>query len=262
MPTSPEILTVTPPVPDEEDLWGTKGIYIEDASSLTEISWPILPLGVPPLPGIHLPLRILTAPGLECAGAPRPTAKPKGPRPQPPKPVVKPSELQTRHSSNHHEPSVSTTRPRRTARGIYGDRPRLPAHRPSRYVSEYTCDVDRFAHLTPFRNQQTLAIDQHACVDIATMGLERFTIQEESEYMDLEEEAEFFRSLDVAVQPPSLPFSRGSVQLSFVTNGLRGALSNFRTRWGPGATRAAPEERVSGLEMVVEGSYVDIVCPG
>ncbi|KAG9084278.1 hypothetical protein FS749_005350 [Ceratobasidium sp. UAMH 11750] len=261
MPSISKNFIVTSTVADEDDLWGTKGIYIEDASPSMEVSWSRLPLGMSPPPGLPIPLHLLSASSPKLAGA-RPNAKPKGPRPQPPRHITESPELPTTHSSNHHEPSTPTLHPPHKARGLYGARPRLPTHRPSRYISEYTCDGDRFAHLAPFRDQQTLVVDQHACVNLATMGLERFNMGDEDDYMDLEEEAEFFRGLDAVMQPPSL----GSVQLSFVTSGLRGALANFRTRFGPGSGGAREGSKESGVETLVEGGYVDVerdeVCFG
>ncbi|KAG9112049.1 hypothetical protein FRC07_007994 [Ceratobasidium sp. 392] len=247
----------------EDDIWGTKSIVIEAVLPPTETSWAELPLEVSPPPGLPIPHHLLATPELMRSKAPRPSSKPKGPRPQPSKIMLEPFESQSSSSSEEDEPTISATLPPRRTRGIYGDRPRLPTRRPSRYIPEYTCDGDRFAHLAPFQNQQELVIDRHVSVSLATMGLERFSMNvEETEYMDLEVEAELFRSLDAAVERLSTPRSSSAVQLSFVANGLRGALSNFRARFeagaGNGADRKWLNEQESDIETVVEGGYVDV----
>ncbi|KAG8750235.1 hypothetical protein FRC12_013010 [Ceratobasidium sp. 428] len=246
-----------PQLATENDLWSVKDV----SPFSSRMSDPGLSMKAFPPPGLPSPPHLHASLNIKCLGPTRPAIKPMGPRPQPPKNSAKLLDLHSGLYPEKCEPSVPMMRPLRKTRGIYGDRPRLPTHRPSRYIPAYKCDGDRFAHLAALQNQNSFAVDQHTVVNLATMGLERFhMINEENEYMDLEEEAEFFRNFDSAAQLPSLPLSRSVVQLSFVTNGLLGALSNFRARFGAGEDlfKGDTKDEESYAEMFVGGGYVDV----
>ncbi|KAG8750077.1 hypothetical protein FRC12_013086 [Ceratobasidium sp. 428] len=247
---------MAPRIATENDLWNVK-----DVSPSSRMSDPGLSMGRFPPPGLPAPLHIHTSLNIKCLGPARPSIKPVGPRPQPPKNSAKSLDLRSSPCPEKYVPSVPKMHPLRKTRGIYGDRPRLPTHRPSRYIPAYKCDGGRFAHLAALQNQKSFVVDQHTVVNLATMGLERFhMVNEDNEYMDLEEEAEFFRALDSAAQLPSLPLSRSVVELSFVTNGLRGAMSNFRARFGAGNDlfKGRTKDEESYTEMFVGGGYVDV----
>ncbi|KAG8722603.1 hypothetical protein FRC09_006002 [Ceratobasidium sp. 395] len=207
-----------------------------------------LPLEASPPPGLPIPLDLSPTFNTKCPPAPHPNFKPKGPHSQPHKNTIKTPELHPSANINEHdEYNIPTTLPPRKTVGLYGDEPRLPSHRPSRYIPEYACNGDRFAHLAPFQKNKTLIIDRHASVDIATMGLERFTMTIEGPER---RKAGVFQLLGVKTKQPS---SARAAQPSPMTNGLRVALSNFRARFGAGITGVARGQE-SGIEVPAGGS--------
>ncbi|KAG8705534.1 hypothetical protein FRC09_002895 [Ceratobasidium sp. 395] len=207
-----------------------------------------LPSEASPPPGLPVPLHLSPTLDTKFPTAPHPNTKPKGPRSQPHKNITKSPELHPRAKINEHDGYIfPTTLPPRKTVGLYGDEPRLPSHRPSRYIPEYTCNGDRFAHLAPFQKNKTLIIDRHASVDLATMGLERFTMKIEGPER---RKAGVFQLLGVkAKQSPSA----SAIQLGPVTNGLRVTLANFRARFGVGITGVA-RGKESSIVAPVGGS--------
>ncbi|QRV81134.1 hypothetical protein RhiJN_09149 [Ceratobasidium sp. AG-Ba] len=233
MPIIVDDIFVTSPVPIEDGVWSTKAIFLEDTSSLADFTWPGLTLDMASPPGSPTPI-----PTSKSFAAPRPNTKPKGPRPQPIKTDLKIDRSEPNSPCTSGNPLFSPKfiRPPRKTRGLYGDHPRLPSHRPSHYIPEHPCNGDRFAHLTEFRTSRVPTINQHSKVCLSTMGLERFWMTEpeqkiETECMNEKDEAGFLWSLDTASVSSA---STNAIKLNFGAGGLKGALSNFRARFGGG----------------------------
>ncbi|KAG8779204.1 hypothetical protein FRC12_024536 [Ceratobasidium sp. 428] len=235
---------------DVKGIRGVKSVRIDVSPNANLVPKLELPSEASTPPGLPIPLHLSPKLDTKCPPAPHSNFKPKGPRSQPHKNTIKTPELHPLANINEHdEYNIPTTLPPRKTVGLYGDEPRLPSHRPSRYIPEYAaCNGDRFAHLAPFQKNKTLIIDRHASVDIATMGLERFTMKIEGPER---RKAGVFQLLGVKAKQPPL---HNAAQLGLVRTGLRVALTNFRARFGVRVARVA-RGKESSIEAPVGGSY-------
>ncbi|KAG8776047.1 hypothetical protein FRC12_001122 [Ceratobasidium sp. 428] len=233
-----------------EDIRSVKSVRIDVSPKADLIPRLEPPPQVSPPPRLSIHLHLSPTLNAKCPTVPHPTFKPKGPRSQPHKNITKSPEPQphTNFYNKHDEYNIPTALPPRKTVGLYGDEPRLPSHRPSRYISEYACNGDRFAHLAPFQKNKTLIIDRHASVDLATMGLERFTMEIEGP-----ERRKAGVLLLLGVKAKQSP-SATTVQFGLVTNGLRSVLANFRARFGVGTAGVAREKESSIIEAPAGGS--------